>query len=100
MDAVIAERFLGIPRAELIARLDSAGIAYGSINDIEGLSNHPALRRVALAGMSDIEMVASPVRRASDDGALYGRPVPAIGQHSAAIRAEFKPGRKTSGSID
>ena len=100
LDAVIAERFLGIPRAELIARLDSAGIAYGSINDIEGLSNHPALRRVALAGMSDIEMVASPVRRASDDGAFSGRPVPAIGQHSAAIRVEFKPGRKTSGSID
>jgi crotonobetainyl-CoA:carnitine CoA-transferase CaiB-like acyl-CoA transferase len=89
LDAIIAEQFLALPRGELIARLDRAGIAYGSINDIDGLSAHPALRRVPLAGVEGIAMVASPVCRSSGtEDATAGR-VPSIGEHGAAIRAEF-----------
>jgi crotonobetainyl-CoA:carnitine CoA-transferase CaiB-like acyl-CoA transferase len=87
LDATVAKAFLAMPRAELIDRLNGAGIAYGSINDLDGLSSHPALRRVPLAGIPGVEMVASPVRKSGGDDSLG--PVPAIGAQSAAIRAEF-----------
>jgi itaconate CoA-transferase len=89
LDAIIAERFLVLPRADLVARLDRAGIAYGALNDLDGLSVHPALRRAALVGMEGVEMIASPVRRASDLAGAAGGAVPGIGEHTDAIRAEF-----------
>jgi len=41
--------FGSTPRAELCARLDEAKVAYGSVNDCGGLSDHPALRRVTVS---------------------------------------------------
>jgi crotonobetainyl-CoA:carnitine CoA-transferase CaiB-like acyl-CoA transferase len=90
LDSIISTKFLAIPRAELIERLNRAGIAYGSINDLDGLSQHPALRRTPLAGVAGVEMVASPVRKASGETFMDG--MPAIGQQTAAIRAEFAGG--------
>ncbi len=88
VDALVAARFLSMPREALIAGLDKAGIAYGSINGIDELACHPALRRAALGGVEGVTLVAPPVRRASDDSVPTGR-VPALGEHSEAVRAEF-----------
>jgi crotonobetainyl-CoA:carnitine CoA-transferase CaiB-like acyl-CoA transferase len=80
--------FGSVPRAELIKRLRRNGIAFGEVNDVAGLSKHPALRRTTVdtpTGPANIP--APPARHDKAQRAL--RPVPAVGQHSAAIRREF-----------
>ena len=77
-------------RAALAAMLDEAKIAYGFVNGVDGLSNHPALRRTELetAG-GPVAMPVPPVRRNGESVALGA--VPALGAHSEAIRREFAP---------
>ena len=43
LDKIIIGVFTGIARSELISRLQDAQIAFGEINDVAGLSAHPAL---------------------------------------------------------
>ncbi len=88
MDAIIAERFARFDMAGLSECLRAAAIAYGRLNEVADLAEHPQLRRLVVASPSGpVEMIAPPVRR---DGAAFAPgAVPALGQHSAAIRAEF-----------
>lgn len=88
LKAIIDERFVGMERNALVARLQESKIAFGQVNDVAGLSEHPALTRteVDTAG-GHVSMVSPP---ASIVGEGYApRPVPALGEHSEAIRAEF-----------
>lgn len=88
LDRVIAAAFGAVGRDQLAARLRAAGIAYGEVNDVAGLSRHPALRRAVVGTPAGpAELVAAP---ASVDGAerTFG-PVPSAGEHSDAIREEF-----------
>lgn len=71
---------------ELCALLASARIAFGLVNDVQGLSEHPQLRRVVVdheAG--SVTLPAPPVRV---DWEHIG-PVPSLDQHGPAIRSEF-----------
>ncbi|PWC28307.1 CaiB/BaiF CoA transferase family protein [Teichococcus aestuarii] len=89
VDGRVAAVFAGLTRAEVAARLDAAGTAYGFVNEVADLVNHPALRRVNVAtpgGMASI--VAPPAIHDGVASPAFG-PVPAIGEHTAAIRAEF-----------
>jgi itaconate CoA-transferase len=90
VDGLVAEAFSALPLAELSRRLDAAGTAWARVNDLAGLTTHPVLRTVAVEvpGGGSISMVApAPVY----DGATpVLRPVPALGAHSEAIRAETK----------
>lgn len=87
-DAVIDGVFGVIARDALIARLRTAGIAFGEVNDVTGLSSHPALKRVEIATPTGpAQMVAPPARINRTPRALG--PVPSVGQHSDAIREEF-----------
>ncbi|HEY5790277.1 MAG TPA: CoA transferase, partial [Gammaproteobacteria bacterium] len=85
LDAIIEARFTALPRAELLALLRSAKIAYGELNDVAGLSRHPVLRRV------EVDTPSGPVRLAAPPQAGGGPlgPVPAIDAHGQAIREEF-----------
>jgi crotonobetainyl-CoA:carnitine CoA-transferase CaiB-like acyl-CoA transferase len=88
VDGHVAEAFAHLTRAQAAARLGAANAAYGFVNGVADLARHPALRRVSVATqMGDVSIVAPPTRAADGPRAL--RPVPAIGAHSAAIRAEF-----------
>lgn len=88
LDSEINRVFGALPRAALIARLQDARIAYGAVNSVADLASHPQLRRASVATPSgEIELVAPPVRIAGESPRL--RPVPALGEHSAAIRAEY-----------
>lgn len=80
MEAVFAR----YTQAELAQKLNQAGIACGSINDIRGLQKHPALRRKEV--ITDGQTV-SLIRRTGD--VLDSAAVPAIDEHGNAIRAEF-----------
>ncbi|MGF1639875.1 MAG: CaiB/BaiF CoA transferase family protein [Rhodospirillales bacterium] len=74
--------------AELVERLRRAQIAYGFVNTVAGLSTHPALQRWTVATPTGpVAMPAPPVRR--DDASPDLRPVPALGEHTAAVRRAF-----------
>ena len=71
------------------AKLRAANTAYGFVNDVAAFSRHPALRRTT-RGHAERPGFASPHRRSCSATAPRALgPVPAIGEHSAAIRAEF-----------
>ena len=88
VDAHVAHRFAQLSRAECAALLTKAGTAFGFVNDVAAFSKHPALRRVVLETPNGPVPVAAPPALFSDGLRELG-PVPALGQHSAAIRAEF-----------
>jgi len=76
------------PSEVLAERLKRAGIAYGFVNSVAGLSVHPALRRCTVGTPTGpVEMPEPPARR--DGVSLDPRPVPALGEHTEAIRKAF-----------
>jgi crotonobetainyl-CoA:carnitine CoA-transferase CaiB-like acyl-CoA transferase len=88
VDAHVAAAFAGLSRAAAAGRLDTAGTAYGFVNDLAGLSAHPALRRLAVPTPGGEVRIAAPAARASGSVRESGA-VPALDAHGAAIRAEF-----------
>lgn len=90
-DALVAAYFAAHSRAELEKRLRAAAIAYGAVNSVATFARHPQLRRVpvTLSDGQEAALVGRPTRHSFDaDCPRFGR-VPALGEHSAAIRAEF-----------
>ena len=88
VDGHIAEVFVRLTRAEAAAKLRAANTAYGFVNDVPAFSHHPALRRIAVGTPNGEVALAAPPVLFSDGPRPLG-PVPDIGEHSAAIRAEF-----------
>lgn len=90
LDALIAEIFQTLDHPEAIRRLNQARIAYGSLNQVADLSVHAQLRRITVPTPSGpVEAVAPPIQVRGE--AFVPRPVPALGQHTDAIRREFAP---------
>jgi len=88
VDAHIGAAFARLDRAQAAAKLRAANTAFGFVNDVAALAHHPALRRATVATPNgEVSLAAPPVR--SNDGDRVLGPVPAIGEQSAAIRAEF-----------
>jgi len=88
VDGHIGAVFAKLSRADAAAKLRAANTAYGFVNDVAALAHHPALRRAAVQTPNGEVAVAAPPVLFSDGVRTLG-PVPAIGEHSAAIRAEF-----------
>jgi len=92
VDGHIAAAFLRLSRDAAAARLRAAKTAYGFVNDVPALARHPALRRTAVQTPGGaVQLVAPPVIQDGEAPALG--PVPGIGEHSAAIRDEFRGDR-------
>jgi itaconate CoA-transferase len=73
---------------EALRRLQLANTAYGQVRSVADLAVHPALRTQSLrANDQDYRSIAPPVRAPWNNLTLA--PAPHIGQHSAALRAEF-----------
>lgn len=94
LDARIAADFARHDPEILAQKLQAAGIAFGRVNDIEGFCRHPQTRfaPVSLSDGRPLDLIAPPARLFGEEGQEYEaslRPVPALGQHSAALRAEF-----------
>jgi itaconate CoA-transferase len=87
LTAEIGEIFGALPRGTVVERLDAARIAYGALNSVADLSQHPQLRRAAVEtpGGGTVSIVAPPGRDDPDLGAI-----PALGSHSQSIRDEFE----------
>lgn len=92
MDKLINSVTIKLTQKELVESLKVASVAYGSVNDIVGLSKHPALTRRSAISSSGTE-VNFPCRPISQKDAECSNGennvVPAIGEHSNSIRAEF-----------
>lgn len=88
VDAHIQAMFATLTREDCAAKLRRANTAYGFVNDCGGLQTHPALKRAPVATEKGPVMIALPAARLSDGPRPFGA-VPALGEHSAAIRAEF-----------
>ena len=69
-----------------IACLESAGVAWSRVSEVSDLADHPALRRIAVE-TPDGQTVDVP-RPAGRTG-LHPGPIPALGQHTDAVRLEF-----------
>ena len=87
LDAAVAAVFATLSHDVAIARLGAAGIAYASVNEVADLSQHPQLRRQTIDTPSGtVDLPAAPVIAGAP---VMSRAVPALGAHSARIRAEF-----------
>jgi itaconate CoA-transferase len=88
LDAHINANFARRARSDVAAALKQADMAFGLINGIDGLAAHPQLKTITYATPEGDVTVIAPAAAIDGDAPRY-RPVPAIGQHSAALRAEF-----------
>ena len=90
VDGKVAEVFAAHTSAQMIDRLAEAQTAFGSVNSLADLIEHPQLRTRAMpvSGRS-VQMPATPW--ASEWDAENYRPAPTVDQHGAAVRAEFAP---------
>ena len=91
VDELVSAAFGALDQAGAVARLQRADIAYGRLNDIAGLAAHPQLRRGEIdtpAGRAQV-VAAAPI--CSDTSGSTPK-VPALGEHSEKIRAEFNAG--------
>ena len=88
VDAHVAAAFARLDREQAAAKLRAANTAFGFVNDVAAFARHPALRRATVATPNGPVRIAAPPVRSSDGAPELG-PVPAIGEHSAAIGREF-----------
>lgn len=93
------ERLLGssvsqLDRHEFQQRLQAASIAWGQVSSLDDLVNHPALRqRIVRSSLGDeVTLPAHPVRSSALEE-IRPKRVPKLGEHSAALRAEFTGNR-------
>jgi itaconate CoA-transferase len=87
-DSRVAVVFVATDFVALAKELAAADIAFARVNDTATLARHPHLRRITVATPSGPVSYPAPPRAPRKP---YG-PVPALGEHSAKIRAEFAEG--------
>lgn len=94
VDGRVAEVFGELSSAAVIDRLTAAQTAYGSVNSVHDLIEHPQLRTRRMAvGARTLDVPALPWVT-EWDAAQY-RPVPTLNEHGADLRSEF--GAQASG---
>ncbi len=90
LDKIIIAAFDAAPREQIVERLDTARIAYGRVSTLEDVARHPQNRYI------EVQTPSGPVRCLAP-GAMFDNrlpsfgPVPALGEHSERLRAEFAP---------
>lgn len=91
LDSRINAAFGQRSRKDVSEALFKADIAYGVLNDVEGLIGHPQLRTVSYQTPEGEVAVIAPPAVVMGETPTY-RPVPAIGAHDEMIRREFASG--------
>lgn len=88
LDAEVEPIFASRSVADMITALKAGGIAYARYTSVAELPDHPALRRTNVA-LASGEVVTMP-RPAGRKATFATGPVPGLGEHTEAIRAEFR----------
>jgi itaconate CoA-transferase len=96
-DGRVQAVFGATDEATLTQKLAAADIAFARVNDTALLATHPHLRRIDVATPSGAVSYPAPAARRDGEPRRYGA-VPAAGEHSERIRAEFLPNRRRSGA--
>ena len=88
LNAIMHDVFGQDDRDTMAKKLNEAGIAYGRLNSVDDLINHPQTQYITtMTSQGEVKMIAP--------GAMFdGKPmvadrIPDLGEHSDAIRAEF-----------
>jgi crotonobetainyl-CoA:carnitine CoA-transferase CaiB-like acyl-CoA transferase len=91
LEARISAAFGQRSRSVITATLKRAGIAFGLINDVDGLISHPQLRTISYdTPAGEVTVIAPPAEIVGVESKY--RPVPDIGEHGQALRLEFGAG--------
>jgi itaconate CoA-transferase len=88
VDRRIAAISSTLDAARLTQQLAAADIAFARVNDTAALARHPHLRRITVGTPSGTVSYPAPAKQRSPASRNYGL-VPALGQHTASVRAEF-----------
>ena len=88
-DGRVAAAFGALNVDALVEKLAAADIAFGRVNGPEELEKHPHLRRITIGSPNGPLSYPAPAAQWAGESRKYG-PVPAVGEHSDKIRAEFK----------
>ena len=86
-DGKVAMAFAALDVYALVEKLAAADIAFGRVNGPAELARHPHLRRIEVGSPGGPLSYPAPARTAGAPR-KYGA-VPAVGEHSEKIRAEF-----------
>jgi formyl-CoA transferase len=89
-DRRVAAVFGAQDAAPLMDKLVQADIACARVNDPAELARHPHLRRITIATPSGAVSYPAPPERHGAAARRY-RAVPALGEHTDSVRAEFLP---------
>ncbi len=89
LDRLISEQFWAEDTSAMAAWLLGAGIAFGRVNAVAGLSSHGDLRRVGIETPAGRVQIPAPPARFEDDEEGSLGPVPAAGEHNEFLRREF-----------
>jgi crotonobetainyl-CoA:carnitine CoA-transferase CaiB-like acyl-CoA transferase len=92
VDEIVAGVTRTLAAAELVARLDAAGIPNAALNDVDAVAAHPQL--LARDRWRDVETPNGPIRAVLPPITLDGEaprmdPIPALGEHTDALLCEF-----------
>ena len=89
-DGKVAAVFGALDADALEQKLAAADIAFARVNTPADLSRHPHLRRITVGTPSGPVSYPAPAESRAAASRHYG-PVPAIGDHTDRVRAEFMP---------
>ncbi|MBL8568838.1 MAG: CoA transferase [Phreatobacter sp.] len=89
LDTIILGVFAREPREAIIEKLEKARVAYGRVSSLDDLKAHPQNRYMEVDTPAGRKRLLTP--GALHDGAIpqFG-PVPALGEHTAAVKREFE----------
>ncbi|WP_370680535.1 CaiB/BaiF CoA transferase family protein [Comamonas sp. GB3 AK4-5] len=92
LQELILQEFAPLSAAQVVQRLDAAGIANAHVNDMAGLWAHPQLAarqrwRSVATPVGEVPALLPPGVNSAFDYRMD--PIPAVGQHNAAILAEL-----------
>jgi formyl-CoA transferase len=89
-DGKVAGAFARLDAEALIAKLTDADIAFARVSDMAALARHPHLRRITVDTPSGPVSYPAPAEIGAARTRRFGK-VPALGEHTEQIRAEFMP---------
>jgi formyl-CoA transferase len=88
-DGKVGAAFGALDIDALVDKLAAADIAFGRVNGPGELARHPHLRRITIGSPGGPLSYPAPAAQWSGEARQYG-PVPAVGEHTDRIKAEFK----------
>ncbi len=87
-DGRVADEFAALDADALEQKLAAADIAFARVNGPAELARHPHLRRITVGTPSGPVSYPAPAEQSAAASRRYG-PVPALGEHTEKVRAEF-----------